>query len=595
MEELPQCEAAPPPARDWLPLLDRELIRLPEKYRSAIVLCDLEGKTRREAAWQLRIPEGTLSSRLAVGRQLLAKRLAGCGVALSAGVVAVALAQGSATAQVPAALAKATSQAAVLLTTGQMAAVSTTAVVLMKGVMKAMLLKRLRVVACAIVVLAALGLVSLGYPADDVPAAAQAAPAGQPPKAQEAPRKENELPKLNPDKDDVAAAVKGNNEFAFDLYGQLRKQDGNLFLSPNSISTALAMTYAGARGDTAAEMAKALHFNLPEDKLHPAFGGLIRDLNGEDKLRGFKLSVANALWGQSGFGFKEDFIKLTNRNYGAGLREVDFAGNADAARKEINTWVEKQTHDKIQELIKPGVVDSKTCLVLTNAIYFKGDWNSQFKKDQTRDEMFNNGSDTKTKTAMMHQMSAFKYLDTDDVQVLEMPYAGLELSMVVLLPRKVNGLADLEKSLTAEKLAGWLGKARFERVTVSLPKFKTTSEFDLKEMLSALGMRLAFAPGADFSGIDGMGGLYIKTVVHKALVAVNEENTEAAAATAVMMQTAARPIPEFRADHPFVFLIRDMRNGSVLFLGHWSTQAHDAALGKREAGERQLSGIRLPG
>jgi serpin B len=477
-------------------------------------------------------------------------------------------------------LAKATSQAAVLLTTGQMAAVSTSAVALMKGVMKAMLLKRLRFVAYGIVVSAALGLVSLCYPADDAPAAQ----AGQLPKNGEAPRKDNESPKLNPvkgdvavpDKGDVAVAVKGNNEFAFDLYGQLRTRDGNLFFSPNSISTALAMTYAGARGDTADEMAKALHFNLPQDKQHPAFGGLIRNLNGEGKKRGYKLNVANALWGQSGYGFKDDFLKLTRVNYGAGLREVDFAGNADGVRKEINTWVEKQTNDKIKDLIQPGAVDGSTRLVLTNAIYFKGDWNSQFKKDQTRDEMFNDGSNKKTKTAMMHQTDVFKYLDADEVLVLEMPYAGKELSMVVLLPKKTDGLPALEKSLTAEKLAGWLGKARSHEVVVSLPKFKMTSQFSLIDTLSALGMRKAFGTGADFSGIDGSGGLHISAVVHKAFVDVNEEGTEAAAATGVVMTTMMRPKPVFRADHPFVFLIRDTRNASVLFLGRIVTPAYDA-------------------
>ena len=200
--------------------------------------------------------------------------------------------------------------------------------------------------------------------------------------------------------------------------------------------------------------------------------------------------------------------------------------------------MEKQTSDKIKELLKPGVVDSLTRLVLTNAIYFKGDWNSQFKKDLTRDEMFDDGSDTKIKAAMMHQTAEFKYLDTDEVQVLEMPYAGKELSMVVLLPRKVNGLADLEKSLTAEKLAGWLGKARSEEVVVSLPKFKTTAEFDVE--------RRAVGPGHEEGVRAGrllryrrQGGLFISAVVHKAFVDVNEEGTEAAAATGVVMKTCS--------------------------------------------------------
>jgi serpin B len=372
-------------------------------------------------------------------------------------------------------------------------------------------------------------------------------------------------------KPDVAAVVKGDNQFAFDLYGQLRDREGNLFFSPNSISTALAMTYAGARGDTAKEMAQALHFTLPPDELHPAFAALLKELNGEGQKRGYQLSVANALWGQKGEGFKDDFLKLTKDNYGAGLRQVDFAGNSEAARQEINAWVEKQTQDKIKDLLKPGVLSPLTRLVLTNAIYFKGDWTSPFKKDLTRDEAFDDGGGAKAKVPMMHQTARFKYHDAETLQVLEMPYAGKELSMVVLLPKKVGGLADLEKSLTADKLAGWLGQARNEDVIVSLPKFKTTAELSLKPTLEALGMKKAFQmTGADFSGMNGKkDDLYITAVVHKAYVDVNEEGTEAAGATGVVIGVRAVPAqkPEFRADHPFVFLIRDTRTGSVLFLG----------------------------
>ena len=267
---------------------------------------------------------------------------------------------------------------------------------------------------------------------------------------------------------------------------------------------------------------------------------------------------------------RKTFSKLTKDSYGAGLKEVDFAVATEAARREINAWVEKQTHDKIKELIKPKAINQATKLVLTNAIYFKGDWNSQFKKDQTRNEAFTDGGDVKIKTPMMHQTEKFKYLDADTLQVLEMPYAGKELSMVVLLPKKVDGLADLEKSLTAEKLAGWLGKVHEQTVIVSLPKFKTTSAFGLVENLKALGMKKAFVlPGANFSGIDGREDLFISAVIHKAFVDVNEEGTEAAAATAIILGGGGPPpmIPEFRADHPFVFLIRDTRNDNVLFLG----------------------------
>jgi serpin B len=380
---------------------------------------------------------------------------------------------------------------------------------------------------------------------------------------------EAEVKRTRVDRADLETVVKGDNEFAFDLYGQLRNKDGNLFFSPESISMALAMTYAGARGETADEMAKTLHFTLPPNKLHPTYAALIRELNGEGKKRGYKLSIANALWGQKGEGFKDDFIKLTHDNYGAGLREVDFAHAAEEVRQEINTWVEKQTQDRIKDLLQPGTVDAMTRLVLTNAIYFKGDWSSQFKKDRTREEEFDDGTGTKTKTPLMQQRARFRYFDAGNLQVLEMPYAGKDLSMVVLLPRKSDGLAELEKLLSADQHAGWLAKAREEEVEVTLPKFKTTSKFDLNDQLSALGMKKAFIAGqANFSGMNGREDLYLGFVLHKAYVDVNEEGTEAAAATGVGVKALALPkYPVFRADHPFVFLIRDTHTGGILFLG----------------------------
>jgi serpin B len=368
---------------------------------------------------------------------------------------------------------------------------------------------------------------------------------------------------------DVAAVVKGNNQFAFELYGQLRPKDGNLFFSPNSVSTALGMTYAGARGETAAEMAKTLHFTLGQDRLHPAFATLLEQLNAGGKKRGYQLRVANALWGQKGYGFTKDFLTLAQKNYGAGLHEVDFAGATEQARKTINAWVEKQTEDKIKELIKEGMLDSLTRLVLTNAIYFKGDWASQFKKDLTREEPFQLSPAQRVGVPMMRQTHEFNYLDAGTLQILEMPYVGKELSMVVLLPKKVDGLPEVEQSLSTEKVAGWLGKLRKQEVIVSLPKFKTTSEFSLKQELASLGMKRPFAEGADFSGMNaGKEELYISEVVHKAFVDVNEEGTEAAAATGVIIKARSAPIqPVFRADHPFVFFIRDTRHDSILVLG----------------------------
>jgi serpin B len=363
-------------------------------------------------------------------------------------------------------------------------------------------------------------------------------------------------------------AVKGNNTFALDLYAMLREREGNLFFSPASISTALAMTYAGARGQTADEMAKTLHFTLGQDRLHPALGALLRDLGGADKKRGYQLSIANALWAQKGHPFLTSFLKLNKDNYGAGVREVDFKRATEVARQAINRWVEKQTQDKIKELLKKGVLDSDTRLVLTNAIYFKGDWASQFKKDRTRQAPFQVTASKKVDAPLMSQSGKFNYLEGEGFQALEMLYAGKDLSMVILLPKKVDGLADLEKKLTAERLAGWLKKLRREEVTVTLPRFKVTSEFSLKHTLSSMGMPTAFTGRADFSGMDGERDLFLSAVVHKAFVDVNEQGTEAAAATGVVVTTlSARIHPDFRADHPFVFLIRDRRSDTILFLG----------------------------
>jgi serpin B len=365
--------------------------------------------------------------------------------------------------------------------------------------------------------------------------------------------------------------VAGNNQFAFDLYAHLAREEGNLFLSPASISTALAMTYAGARGQTAAEMAKTLHFTLDQQHLHPAFAALLREWKAEGKKRGYELSVANALWGQKGFGWLPDFLTVTRTNYGAGLMEVDFVGNTELARRTINDWVEQQTRDKIKELFKPGVLTSDTRLVLTNAIYFKGDWAAQFKKQDTRDEEFLLTADKKVKAPLMHRTGSYKYLDGGTFQALDLPYKGDDLSMLVLLPKKVDGLAELEKALSAARLGEWLGRLRKQEVVVTLPKFKMTKEFQLNRVLAAMGMPSAFDKSrADLTGMNGTGPkLFISVVVHKAFVDVNEQGTEAAAATGVGIALTSAPITTavFRADHPFVFLIRDNHSGSVLFLG----------------------------
>jgi len=370
---------------------------------------------------------------------------------------------------------------------------------------------------------------------------------------------------------DRAATTEGNNVFAVALYGRLRHQNGNLFFSPESISTALAMAYAGARGSTASEMAKTLHFTLPPDKLHPAMGALLRDLNAAHE--GYQLSVANALWAQQGYTFLDDFLSLLKTDYGAGLNQVNFKGATEAARLTINQWVEQKTQDKIKDLLQPGALRSDTRLVLTNAIYFKGDWETQFDKAQTKSEDFHLSPAQAATAPLMHREGRFSYFDGGTFQILEIPYKSKELSMIVFLPKDAGGLSALEQSLTGSNLQQWVGKlGSVPKVIVTMPKFKMTQQFELGSTLSAMGMPQAFSGSADFSGMTGHRDFAISEVIHKAYVDVNEEGTEAAAATAVTMRALAMRAPEgpppvFRADHPFVFMIRDNRSASILFMG----------------------------
>ena len=375
---------------------------------------------------------------------------------------------------------------------------------------------------------------------------------------------------------DRAEAARGNNAFAIELYGQLRNQTGNLFFSPESISTALAMTYAGARADTAAEMAKTLHFTMPAGHLHPAMGALLRGRNAAHD--GYHLKEADALWIQTGYSLLPEFIKLNKDNYEADLDHVDFINATEASRQTINLWVEKRTENKIRELLQPGSLDRDTRLVLTNAIYFKGDWEVQFKKEDTKNEDFRLFAGRAIKTPLMHITRGFNYFDGVSFQALEIPYKKKELSMIALLPKAREGLSAFEQSLTPAHMQQLLGQLRPARtVIVTMPKFKMEAQFRLKDTLIAMGMKKAFdMKMADFSGVASRetmqhdGNLSISAVIHKAYVDVNEEGTEAAAATEVtVIASVARPTPPiiFRADHPFMFLIRDNRSGSILFIG----------------------------
>jgi serpin B len=384
----------------------------------------------------------------------------------------------------------------------------------------------------------------------------------------EAPLMAQTTPTPSPDQ---AALVEGNNAFAVDLYGQLRKQNGNLFFSPESISTAFAMAFAGARGSTASEMAATFHFALPPDRLHPAMAELLSGLNSEHP--GYQLRVANALWAEKDFRFLDDFLKLTTSDYGAGFNRVDFEAAPEAVRGTINQWVEQKTEEKIKDLLPAGSINATTRLVLTNAIYFKGDWQSPFKKATTVEEDFHLSAARTVKTSLMHLTARFNYFNGGTFQALDIPYKSGELSMVVLLPNDVEGLAALEKLLTADALKQWLGQLRGgSRVNLTLPKFKMTESFQLSKTLSELGMGEAFQKNAaDFSAMTGKRDLWISAAIHKAYIDVDEEGTEAAAATGIEMRSSAvarvQPPIVFRADHPFLFLIRDNKSGGVLFMG----------------------------
>ncbi len=362
-----------------------------------------------------------------------------------------------------------------------------------------------------------------------------------------------------------------DNRFALDLYAKLKDGEGNLFCSPYSISTALAMTWAGARGTTAEQMAKVLHFERIPAEIHADFKRLIESQNEAGTKGSYELAVANALWGQKGYGFLKDYLDLVENNYHAALREVDFDHAIEEARQTINQWVEDKTKEKIKDLLKPGTLQQGTTLVLTNAIYFKGQWVLQFKEEKTKDEPFTLLDGKQIDVPMMHQTDKFGYVEDDDVQVLELPYKGDDLSMVIVLPRKTDGIGELDKMLTAEKLNGWLTNLPKREVIVSIPKFKMTCEFSLADVLKSMGMPDAFSRAADFSGMTGKKDLFISAVIHKAFVEVNEEGTEAAAATAVTMMRAtampSKPDPVFHADHPFIFMIRDIKTGAILFLG----------------------------
>ena len=363
--------------------------------------------------------------------------------------------------------------------------------------------------------------------------------------------------------------VEANTQFALDLYHALPEGSGNLFFSPYSISTALAMAYAGARGETERQMADALCFTLPQDDLHGAFAALAADLaqrvEGDE---GIELAIANALWGQDGHPFLAEFLDQLETSYGAPLRSTDFAGAPAGACADINAWVREMTAGRIAELLGPGSIAPDTRLVLTNAIYFLGAWKSQFNEEMTWERTFHLLDGSEISVPTMYAEDQFGYTEGAGFQACELRYSGDELSMVILLPDE-GTFEAFEADLDAVKLSGILGRMGLWKVHLSMPRFELSSEFSLSSTLAQLGMADAFSGSADFSGMDGGRDLFIDDVVHKAFVSVTEEGTEAAAATAVVMRSSIRRVPYFtmRINRPFLFLIRDRETGTILFMG----------------------------
>ena len=370
---------------------------------------------------------------------------------------------------------------------------------------------------------------------------------------------------------EMKTLVEGNTTFALQLYGTLRSTEGNLTLSPYSISSALAMTYAGARGQTARQMEQTLHFDQGQTDLHTLFGRLGTALKAAQGSN--ELNIANSLWPQEKYPFRAEFLSLLKKDYGATVTPLDYEKGAEQARVTINQWVDDKTRHRIAEIIGPGVLTDLTRMVLVNAIYFKGTWAAPFPESATQPDKFYTEPDTTISVPFMHKRGRFSYSENDQLQLIALPYAGRQLDMIILLPRSRDGIGQLEKSLTVASLSAWTSGMRDQQVDVALPKFKMSSGFDLAKALRALGMKDAFEMDrADFSGMDGKSHwLYISAVLHKAYVDVNEKGTEAAAATAVVMvgRAAAPPMEPprvFRADHPFLFLIRDSTTGSILFM-----------------------------
>ena len=384
-------------------------------------------------------------------------------------------------------------------------------------------------------------------------------------------------PKVSSSK--VEKLTKDNADFAFELYGELAKKKSgeNFFYSPHSISSALAMTYAGAEGTSESQMKKALHFAMKEKELHHAFNKLdlllekrASQTGQEEEGSPFKLNIANSIWGQKNYPFKTPFLDTLAKNYGAGLKAVDFEEKPEPARKAINEWVEKKTENKIKDLLPKGSINNLTRLVLTNAIYFKASWAHKFDKNATKKAQFTTGGGKKVSVDMMSlkEQHGLSYAKGSTWQAVELPYVGNKVSMVVLVPNS-GEFANVEKKLSGSWIKTLFGNLGGKAVELQMPKFDFKTKFSVKKMLQTLGMKAPFSAGeADLSDIADAEQLFINDVIHQSFVAVDEKGTEAAAATAVTVGTTS--VPKFvnlTVDRPFIFMIRDRETDAVIFTG----------------------------
>jgi len=364
----------------------------------------------------------------------------------------------------------------------------------------------------------------------------------------------------------VSSLSEAINDFSCNLFKEIgTKSDQNHFFSPYSIFVALAMTYEGAQDQTAEELNNLLLFPQNDETSLCSFGRIYNLLNQKKE---YTLNTANALWVKMDFPFLEDYLNFIKNYYMGKATEVDFS-NADSASKMINDWVASQTNNKITDLVSPDSIDPLTALILTNAIYFKGTWVHEFDPELTIDSDFELASGELVTVPMMHTDSEIScnYTETDDAQILELPYKGNTVSMIIILP-KTNNISIAKETINPEIISSFVNDFSERSIDVSLPKFSTKTEYSLKETLIDMGLNVSFTPSADFSGITGHKDLFIDKVIHKAYIEVNEEGTEAAAATSVHMVLTSMPMTTtFHADHPFVFVLYHKETGTILFIG----------------------------